>query len=151
MPRIMKFINRISRASGIVYGNKLKEQGIAPCQHPYILLLCRQPGISQESIAREICVNRSNVTRQLSLLEGKDLILRRQDQEDRRIWRVYPTEKMLALLPTVLSVMDEWNEYLLADLTEAEREQLFSTLEKLTVRANLAADSLLASPSAKGR
>lgn len=145
MPGIMKFINRISRASGVIYGARLKEQGVAQCQHPYILLICREPGISQECIAREICVNRSNVTRQLSILEGKDLIIRKQDQVDRRIWRVYPTEKMMELLPVVKTVMGEWNEYLLADLTSAEREQLFTTLEKLMDRANAAADMQLSS------
>lgn len=143
MPGIMKYINRISRANGIVYGHRLQEYGIAQCHHPYILLICREPGISQEQIAREICVNRSNVTRQLAALEKKELIIRRQDREDRRVWRVYPTEKMQKLLPAVRRVMREWNEFLLGGLEEGELQQLIGTLEKLSVRANQAAADYL--------
>ena len=143
MPGIMKYINRISRANGIVYGHRLQEYGIAQCHHPYIRLICRQPGISQEQSAREICVNRSNVTRQLAALEKKELIIRRQDTEDRRVWRVYPTEKMQELLPAVNKVMREWNEFLLGGLEAEELEQLIHILEKLTVRANEAAADYL--------
>lgn len=143
MPGIMKYINRISRANAIVYSNQLKDYGITQIQHPYILLICREPGISQERIAKEICVNRSNVTRQLTILEEKKLITRMQDAQDRRIWRVYPTEAMQELLPTVRRVMREWNEYLLKDLTDGEREQLVQLLGKITVRANQAAENHL--------
>lgn len=143
MPGIMKYINRISRANAMVYSNSLQEYGITQIQHPYILLLCREPGISQERIAREICVNRSNVTRQLSILEEKKLITRMQDAEDRRVWHVYPTEKMQELLPAVRKVMGDWNEYLLKDLKPEEREQLIGLLEKITVRANQAAENHL--------
>jgi len=94
-------------------------------------------------ISREICVNKSNVTRQLATLEEKGLITRQQDMEDRRVWRVYPTEKMQELLPCVRSVMREWNEYLLEELSEEERETLVQLLEKVTKRANEAAQNTL--------
>lgn len=82
MNGIMKYINRIHRTGGVVYSSKLKDYGIAHCQHPYIILICREPGIVQEKISREICVNKSNVTRQLATLEEKGLITRQQDMED---------------------------------------------------------------------
>ena len=143
MNGIMKYINRIHRTGGVVYSSKLKDYGIAHCQHPYIILICREPGIVQEKISREICVNKSNVTRQLATLEEKGLITRQQDMEDRRVWRVYPTEKMQELLPCVRSVMREWNEYLLEELSEEERETLVQLLEKGTKRANEAAQNTL--------
>lgn len=139
MPGIMKYINHIYRSSGVVYSNRLRDYGIAQCHHPYIRLICHEPGISQEKIAREICVNRSNVTRQLSVLEEKGLITRKQDTDDRRVWRVYPTEKMHELLPAVKTVMSEWNEYLLEGFSKEEQEKLFEILEKITERAETAA------------
>ena len=58
MNGIMKYINRISRCNGVVYANRLRGYGITQCQHPYILLICREPGIPQEKISRELCVNK---------------------------------------------------------------------------------------------
>ena len=71
MNGIMKYINRISRCNGVVYANRLRGYGITQCQHPYILLICREPGIPQEKISRELCVNKSSVTRQITLMEEK--------------------------------------------------------------------------------
>lgn len=143
MNGIMKYINRISRTTGVYYNNRLRDYGIGQCHHPYILLICREPGIPQEKISREICVNKSNVTRQLTALEEKGLIVRKQDGSDRRVWRVYPTEQMQQLLPAVRQVMGDWNEYLLEELSQEERELLVQALEKVTERANAAARELL--------
>ena len=143
MNGIMKYISRIYRTTGVVYNNRLRDDGLNQCQHPYILHNCREPGISQEKLAREICVNRSNVTRQLAAMEKEGLIVRKQDEQDRRIWRVYPTERMEQLLPRARQVMREWNEYLLEPLTQEEREILERAMEKITARANEAAQETL--------
>lgn len=116
---------------------------ITQCQHPYILLICREPGIPQEKISRELCVNKSSVTRQITLMEEKGLIMRKQDPTDRRVWRVYPTQKMQELLPHVRLVMKEWNEYLLEGFSEEEQEKLVVALEKLMQRAQTAAQESL--------
>ena len=140
MNGIMKYINRISRCNGVVYANRLRGYGITQCQHPYILLICREPGIPQEKISRELCVNKSSVTRQITLMEEKGLIMRKQDPTDRR---VYPTQKMQELLPHVRLVMKEWNEYLLEEFSEEEQEKLVVALEKLMQRAQTAAQESL--------
>lgn len=136
MAGIMKYINRISRNCEMVYNHQLRNYGISQSHHPYILLICKEGGISQEKIAKEIGVNRSNVTRQLSILEEKGLIIRKQDEEDRRIWRVYPTPQMEELLPAVCSCMHTWNEQILVDLDENEREVLLTMLKKVAERSN---------------
>ena len=124
MNGIMKYINRISRCNGVVYANRLRGYGITQCQHPYILLICREPGIPQEKISRELCVNKSSVTRQITLMEEKGLIMRKQD----------PTERL---------VMKEWNEYLLEEFSEEEQQKLIVALEKLMQRAQTAAQESL--------
>ena len=143
MNGIMKYINRIVRGNEIVYSGQLRGYGITQCQHPYILLICREPGIPQEKISREICVNKSSVTRQISILEERGLIVRKQDQSDRRVWRVYPTQRMQEVLPHVRQVMREWNEYLLEEFSDEERERLIAALEILSQRAQKAAQETL--------
>lgn len=143
MRRIMKYINRINRSTGIVYNQRLREFGINHCQHPYIIQICRHPGISQEELARAICVNKSNVARQLAVLEADGLLTRTPDPEDRRVMQVFPTEKMEALLPCVREVMGDWNSCLLADFSEEDREKLIAMLEIITERAVKAAEETM--------
>ena len=57
MNGIMKYINRIHRTGGVVYSSKLKDYGIAHCQHPYIILICKGArNRTRKKISREICV-----------------------------------------------------------------------------------------------
>lgn len=143
MRGIMKYINRINRSTGIVYNQRLREFGINHCQHPYIIQICRHPGISQEELARAICVNKSNVARQLAVLEADGLLTRTPDPEDRRVMQVFPTEKMEALLPCVREVVGDWNSCLLADFSEEDREKLIAMLEIITERAVKAAEETM--------
>ena len=43
--------------------------------HTYILNVCRNPGISQEALSQLIFVNKSNVARQLAVLEEKGMFV----------------------------------------------------------------------------
>ena len=67
MDSLMKYISRIHRCSGRFRGDKI--EGLNGRQHTYIFHVCKRPGISQDQLARHICVNKSNITRQLGALE----------------------------------------------------------------------------------
>ena len=135
MPKFMKNINTVSRCAAMFRSEKLKDTELGPCHHSYILTVCKNPGISQERLAKEICINKSNVTRHLAALEESGYVERRQSEEDRRITLVYPTQKALDVVPTVRSVIREWNEYLTEGLGDEELEQFAATLSLIAERA----------------
>ena len=143
MNGIMKYISRIYRTSGVIYNNRLRDDGLNQCQHPYIFTYLSGTGYFPGKVgARNL---RQPQQRHPSAGDdGEGLIVRKQDEQDRRIWRVYPTERMeQLLLPRARQVMREWNEYLLEPLTQEEREILESAMEKITARANEAAQETL--------
>lgn len=135
MPSLMRFINRISRCFTLYRNNQLEGEGINGYQHLYIIRICRDPGISQDELVREIYVNKSSVARQLSLLEQNGFILRKPCPKDRRQLLVYPTEKARAILPRVLEVRDGWNRRLLEEFTEEEKAALSAMLERMEEKA----------------
>ena len=132
---MMKAIKRISRCSTLYRGRRLEAEGINGYQHSYLMRVCEQPGLTQDELARAIFVNKSNVTRQLALLEQAGYIVRRPVETDRRQMAVYPTEKAEALYPRVRQVAQEWEAALLDGLGEAERAALSALLEKMAARA----------------
>ncbi len=139
---VMKYINQIFRFNAVVYNSRLKDYDLTKSQHPYIRIICLNPGISQDQITKKLYVNPSSVTRQLSVLEKKGLIYRVQDENDRRISLVYPTEEMKKLFPIAQAVMHDWNKYLLEEFSEEEQEVLFSMLDRLLERAAHAANEV---------
>jgi DNA-binding MarR family transcriptional regulator len=135
MDSLTKFINRISRCGILYREKKLSKYGLNGVQHAYLLNICRNPGISQENLAKLIFVNKSNVARQLALLEENGFITREPCENDKRQMSVFPTQKAIDTLPKVIEVLDELNGKLLEDFSDEERRLLISMMERVTDKA----------------
>ncbi len=115
--------------------NELADTGLAGCQTPYLTALYRQPGISQEEMARELNVNKSSVARQLATLEEKGYVRREPSATDKRILLVYPTDKALELKTRLFSCYRDWNACLTAGFSDEEKEMLSSLMVRIAERA----------------
>lgn len=135
MPSLMRYINIVSRCAAMWRADKLEGTELGDQHYPYILAVCRNPGISQDAIARKLFINKSNVTRSLSYLESHGFVTREQSSEDRRITLVYPTEKAQEILPTVRSIIRGWNAYITEGFTEEELEMYMDMTERLAAKA----------------
>lgn len=135
MPSLMRQINIVSRCNTIFRSDKLRDTDLGENQSSYIICVCRNPGISQDGLARRLFINKSNITRNLASLEAHGYVTRRQSETDRRVTLVYPTEKALAALPQIRAVMREWNAYLAEGMSEEELAQFRAMLGRIAERA----------------
>ena len=140
----MRCISRTARCSQLYRSERLAEVGLNGGQYVYISNVCRNPGISQEQMSRQILINKSNVARQLASLEQNGFVRREPDAKDRRVMRVYPTERAMEVYPYIQQVLADWRHYLTEDFTDEEREQLDSLLEGVLEKAAAYADKRLA-------
>ena len=69
MPSFTHSLNIIGRCTQMQRGAVLKELGVCGGQVPYLLRLCRCPGLTQEELAKALYFNKSTVTRQIAALE----------------------------------------------------------------------------------
>ena len=136
MSNIIRDITEITRC-GVQYRTDcFAPMGLKACHGSYLQEICARPGISQEQLAESICINKSNVARQAAALEEAGFIERRTCGKDKRIMRLYPTEKTLELLPQIDEIMDHWQRTLTQDLTEEEQALLEKMLSQLLQRAS---------------
>ena len=135
MDAITRSMGNLIRCMNRYRAEHLAPLALKPCHAGYLLEICACPGISQEQLSRRIYANKSNVARQLAALEEGGYVERRPGEEDRRVMRVYPTEKALAALPQIQAIMDSWETAVAGGLTEEEREKLSALLEDMTCRA----------------
>lgn len=115
--------------------NELADTGLAGCQTPYLTALFRHPGISQEELARQLNVNKSSVTRQLSILEEQGYVRRVASPTDKRIMLVYPTDQAIAIKDRLYLCYHDWNSYLTKDFTEDEKQTLSQLMLRIAARA----------------
>ena len=128
MEKVSNLLKEISRQGRAYRDKALAPLGLCSRQGMYIREICASPGISQEQLTRIIRINKSNVARQVAAMEEEGYIERRCCGKDKRVMRLYPTQKALDMLPQILEVMDRWEASLLDGLSPEEREQLRSTL-----------------------
>lgn len=135
---LMKEINNISRAQIAYRHDRMSAsaaEDITPANHSLVLAICRAPGRSQEEIARDLCLNKSTITRSLFQLEQRGYITREADSQDKRILRVMPTDKLLAVFPQVHMVSLEWNKLILDGISDEEKRVFCEVLLKIEANA----------------
>lgn len=133
---IVRSITEITRCGVQYRTEQLAPLGLKACHGSYLTEVCAQPGISQEQLARRICINKSNVARQVVILEEGGFLQRMPCGDDKRVMRLYPTEKTLQLLPQLNRIMQSWQELLLAELSGGEQNTMEALLDKMRIRAS---------------
>lgn len=135
MSQIIRDIIEIARISVQYRGDQLAPMGLKSCHASYLTEICAKPGISQDGLARIICLNKSNVARQAAILEEDGFIIRKPSVADKRVVELYPTEKTLELMPQISQVLKSWETRIADSLTEEERQSLSDLLAKMKDRA----------------
>ena len=135
MIKLTKLIGIIERCSLQYRTDQFKEFGLCGAHHKYIFYVCRRPGMSQDQLAKDIHLNKSNVARSIKALEDGGFVEVRLDEADRRINRIYPTEKAYDILPFIRNKIKTWNEILLTGLTDEQKEELDKMLHIISENA----------------
>ena len=135
MSELTHHIADIARCAAQYRTEELAPLGLKACHGSYLSVICACPGITQDQLARRIFINKSNVARQLAILEEEGFVERRPCSEDKRAMRVYPTDKALEALPKINTILVRWEEYLTQDLSEKEKILLTQMLCKMKLHA----------------
>jgi DNA-binding MarR family transcriptional regulator len=135
MTKFMKMLNNISRSQAIFRHSRISAEDLQSSHYAFALAICNEPGRSQEEIAKELCINKSTVARNLTYLEEKGYIIRRSLPNDKRQFSIYPTERMLSVLPKIKSASREWMELLSEGIGEDELKIFNSVLMRMQKRA----------------
>ncbi len=101
----------------------------------FLVDVCESPGISQDKLAQRMGIDKSNVARQVAVLEEGGFLLRKPSGGDKRVLCLTPTQKTLDLLPGLQQEMDRYEETLLSALNDEERKLFLSLLNRICVDA----------------
>ncbi len=141
MSQIIRDITEIARCGAQYRSDSLAPMGLKACHASYLTEICAQPGISQDQLARKICINKSNVARQAAILEEDGFITRVSSPADKRILQLYPTQKTLDLLPQISPILRQWEDCLTCGISDQEKELLEQILSKMKDKASVWMDN----------
>ena len=136
MTQIIRDMLEISLCGVQYRSDNLAQFGLKSIHASYLTEICANPGISQDRLARLICINKSNVARQVAVLEEDGFVQRVPSEADKRVMELYPTEKTLEILPRITKMLRCWENCITQDLSEEEKECLSTLLSKMSSRAS---------------
>ncbi len=132
---LIKYISIIDRHNKIYLDKKLKEIGLNSSHHFYIINIYKNPGISQDKLINMTHLNPSNITRALCTLERLGFIKKISNEDDRRTYNLYLTDKGIDIYPKIIKIVDELKNILLGDFSEKEKSNISKLIEKICINS----------------
>jgi DNA-binding MarR family transcriptional regulator len=138
MKEILREIGMIARALDSISNIEFKEYDLTKGQYLYLVRICENPGIIQEKLAEIIKVDRTTAARAIKKLEINGFIEKRDDQLNKKIKKLFPTDKGKHVYPFIKRENDYSNDVALDGFSEEEAENIFHLLQR--VRKNVEVD-----------
>ena len=135
MSKITRDIAALFRCGAAFRTEQLAPFGLKAFHTSYLLRIGANPGISQDKLAQSLFVNKSNVARQVAVLEEDGFVIRKPSDTDKRVMELYLTEKAEAIMPQIRQILLEWETLLTEDLEPDEIEAISPILAKMKEKA----------------
>ncbi|SDO24200.1 MarR family winged helix-turn-helix transcriptional regulator [Alkalicoccus daliensis] len=138
MKEILRELGMAARALDSISNIEFKEYELTKGQYLYLVRICENPGIIQEKLAEMIKVDRTTAARAVKKLEMNGFIEKRDAPDNKKIKKLFPSEKGKSVYPVIKRENLYSNETALQGFTEEEKDTLFKLMER--VRKNIEKD-----------
>ena len=126
--KLLKWLSVADRFYKIYLDKQLAPFGVKRSQHMFLIKICASPGIMQDSLMDIFYIHPSNIVRTIAALEKQGMITRTPNDQDKRTWRLYPTDRALSVLEDIRTVCKKTETLLLQDFSEEEKKLLTDLL-----------------------
>ena len=119
------------------FAERISRLGVIPADVGLLRMIANQPGRSQQSLAEELGVVPSRVVALVDSLEGKGLIERQRNPQDRRNHALHLTTQGTHVMTQMRGLGSAHEDDVLAALNDTQRRQLARLLETVATQQGL--------------
>ncbi|MEK4065016.1 MarR family winged helix-turn-helix transcriptional regulator [Peribacillus sp. FSL R5-0717] len=138
MDRIIEEIKVIARCLDTLSNTVYKDFQLSRGQYLYLIQICEHPGMIQEKIAEVIKVDRTTAARAIKKLEISEFIIKVGDKENRKIKKLFPTEKGKELYKLIEKKEKHFNASALQSINIEEQQLVLNLIQR--IRGNIEID-----------
>ena len=125
------WLKRVYRNMINLHNHKLEKYGFTVSQVSVLAQLWREDGLTQKEIAERLKIKPPSLTGLVDTLVSRGWVLRKEDEKDARIKRLYVTEEGRELSFKSLEVAKEMEDILCKGFTVEEKQLLFCWIKKM--------------------
>lgn len=137
-----RFIASIYRHQSILIQKRLDPYQVGCGQYVFLIRISENEGINHKDLSHLIRIDRANTTRAAKKLEEVGYIRSEQDPDDRRVQRLYLTEKGHNIMPIIRQELNAVTQIMSQGLSSDEQDLLVSMLETIETNVNLEVETL---------
>lgn len=130
---IGRYISQIYRKGNSFITKELSQYGIGSGQIMFLIQLYKKDGISQEELSENLNIDKGTTCRAIKKLEEENFLIRERDEQDKRAYKLYLTDKSKKIKDSVYDVLNEWEDIISKNISQDEVDTLLSILKKVCI------------------
>lgn len=128
---LFKTFSILHRHSQIYISRRLKKENMTGSHPPFLMTIYLNEGMSQNQLAETLHFNKGAVAKTVTQLENDGYIKRVADTKDRRVHRLYLTDRGKSTIKALMAIEKEWSAQLVDGFSEQEVQDLMDSLNKI--------------------
>jgi len=129
--KILREIGALSRAINTLNDTKYKKFNVQKGQYIFISRICENPGINLIQLTSMLKVDKTTTTKAIQKLIKEDYLTKKTDDHDKRIARLYPTEKALEIYKTIIDEENRSIDICFNGFSEEEKSTAYKLVKKM--------------------
>ena len=129
--RLGYLIHDVSRLRRVSFDRELAPMGITRSQWWVLAFVSRNDGLPQTQLANELDVGKVALGSLIDRLQNSGFVERRPDAKDRRVKRVFLTDKARQLMHDIGPITDRFNDAILQGISADDLELTSRTLHAM--------------------
>ncbi|WP_242840882.1 MarR family winged helix-turn-helix transcriptional regulator [Metaclostridioides mangenotii] len=129
--KILREVGALSRTINTLNDNKYKKFNIQKGQYIFLTRICENPGINLIQLTSILKVDKTTTTKATQKLIKEDYITKKIDTDDKRISRLYPTEKASEIYNVIITEENRSIDICFKDFSENEKILAYQLVKKM--------------------
>lgn len=126
-----KYISILYRQGNAFLTKKYSKYNIGSGQYMFLIQLYGKDGLSQEELSSRLNIDKGTTARAIKKLEDEGYIIREIDEDDKRAYKIFLTEKAKEIREGFFKILGDWNNILTSGLTAEEVEIVLKLMKKV--------------------
>jgi MarR family transcriptional regulator for hemolysin len=140
--RIGFLFHDVARFRSIVYDHFMQPHGLTRAQWQVLGTLFRKDGLTQRQLCDRMDMGAVSMSGLIDRLEAQGWAERREDPEDRRVKRVWLTDRVRDIQDAMVKQANELNRMCLKGLSREQVDQMIGMLQVVKANLKAAADEI---------
>lgn len=133
---INKYASIMNRLGNMYFDQCMAPYGLGSGQLFFLLRLSEKEGCSLWELAQQGKFDKGTATRAVQKLEELEYLYRENDTKDKRIQRLYVSEKGRAILPHIKACLHSWEEIVLEGIDDETAKETLKVLQQMSENAS---------------